>query len=197
MNIPDKEECFRLIHEMRMMDHIVAHSIQVSRVALFLTDHLAKRNGGLNRELIRASALLHDITKTRSFETGENHAATGEDFLRERGYGEVARIVGQHVRLDRYMTTGSPTETEIVNYADKRVLHDKVVPLRERLDYILEKYGKGPEILARIRQTWEKTNELESKIFRGLPFLPHEIDAFLSEESLSHEVSEYLQTAGF
>ena len=49
-----------------MMDHIVAHSMQVCQVATYLTDHLIGHHPHLNADLIRSAALLHDITKTRS-----------------------------------------------------------------------------------------------------------------------------------
>ena len=66
-----------------MMDHIVDHSEQVCRVAVCLADKLSSEGIELNLELIGASALLHDITKTRSFRTHENHAQTGGKFLQE------------------------------------------------------------------------------------------------------------------
>jgi putative nucleotidyltransferase with HDIG domain len=82
---------------MDMLENIVAHSLQVCRVSMFLTDRLGLPE--LNRELIRAAALLHDITKTRSFRTQEDHAETGARLIADLGYPEVAGIVGQHVRL--------------------------------------------------------------------------------------------------
>jgi hypothetical protein len=64
MRLPNKKECFALIHKMKMPEHIINHSIQVSRVALFLTDQLTIINkNGLNRDLVLSAALLHDITK--------------------------------------------------------------------------------------------------------------------------------------
>ncbi|MBN2438329.1 MAG: HDIG domain-containing protein [Deltaproteobacteria bacterium] len=164
---------------MGMLENIVAHSRQVCRVSLLIVDHL--QPDGLNRELIRAAALLHDITKTRSFKTLEDHAETGAQLLTEIGYPEVGRIVGQHVRLDRYFTSESPTEEEIVNYADKRVLHDRIVPLSERMGYILEKYGREPDRKRAILLLWEKTEALEARLFTGLPFEPDDISRLLDE----------------
>ena len=145
MKIPTQEQCFLLMCEMKMMDHIVVHCMQVCRVATFLAEHLDATRNGLNHDLIRVSALLHDITKTRSFKTEENHALTGGQFLAEQGYPEVGELVRQHVRLDEYPDPVTLGEAEIINYADKRVLHDRIVGLDKRLDYILEKYGKLPE----------------------------------------------------
>ncbi len=179
MQIPTRKECYRLIHEMEMRDNIIAHSLQVCRVALFLTDQLLVRDIILERELIRAAALLHDITKTRSLSTREVHSDTGAELLTERGYPEVADIVRQHVRLDRYPPAASLTEAEIVNYADKRVLHDCIAPLDDRIGYILERYGSSREIRDRIRETWNATIELEQKIFACLTFSPDDLPDLL------------------
>jgi uncharacterized protein len=177
IRIPTEAECGRLVAGMGMLENIVAHSRQVCRVSLLIVDHL--QQDGLNRELILAAALLHDITKTRSFQTGEDHAETGEQVLAEIGYPEVGRIVGQHVRLERYFASSGPTEAEIVNYADKRVLHDRVVPLSERMGYILEKYGREPEWKRALLLLWEKTEALEARLFAGLPFAPNDVNGFL------------------
>jgi uncharacterized protein len=179
IRIPTEAECERLSAEMGMLENIVAHCWQVCRVSLLLVDHLKPE--GLNRELIRAAALLHDITKTRSFRTHEDHAETGAQLLKDLGYPEVGRIVGQHVRLDRYFASKIMVEEEIVNYADKRVLHDRIVPLSERMGYILEKYGREPERKRAILLLWEKTEALEARLFAGLPFAPEEISPLLAE----------------
>jgi uncharacterized protein len=178
IRIPTEGECRRLIVGMGMLENIVAHCRQVCRVSLLIVDHL--KPDGLNRELIRTAALLHDITKTRSFRTLEDHAETGEKLLAESGYPEVGRIVGQHVRLKHYCMPG-PTEAEIVNYADKRVLHDRIVPLGERMGYILEKYGREPERKQAILFLWEKTVSLEARLFTGLPFAPDDLSRVLAD----------------
>jgi uncharacterized protein len=186
INIPSEELCMRIISDMGMLENIVAHSLQVCRVSLLLTDHLGIP--GLNRELIRAAAMLHDITKTRSFQTLEDHAETGAHLLADLGYPEVAGIVGQHVRLDRYLLTSStPTDAEIINYSDKRVLHDKIVPLSERMGYILEKYGCRPERKRNILLLWEKTEKLEERLFTSLPFSPGDLSELLSVEGSSRD----------
>lgn len=183
MQIPSKQLCLSLIRQMNMPDHIVAHSLQVSRVAIFLANHMADGPNGLSRNLIQAAALLHDITKTRSFSTHENHALTGAQFLNEMGYPEVGHIIEQHVRLDSYAVSGFPTEAEIVNYSDKRVLHDRVVTLNERMEYILEKYAQGPEYRERLLWLWKKTEELEARLFSHVGFKPEELGCMIDKES--------------
>ena len=98
-----------------MLENIVAHSMQVCQVATLLTGYLNSGGNDLDGDLIRAAALLHDITKTRSLSTSENHAATGAAYLRESGYPEVGKIVGQHVNLDDFQPDGRITAAEVVN----------------------------------------------------------------------------------
>ena len=100
--------------EMGMLPNIVAHSFQVCRVAIFLVDHLEKHRTKLDRELVQTSALLHDITKTRSLITGEFHALTGAKFINEMGYPEVAYIIGHHVILEENSASDRPTEVEVL-----------------------------------------------------------------------------------
>ncbi len=81
-----------------------------------------------------------------------------------------------------------PTEAEIVNYADKRVLHDKIVSLSDRMNYIWEKYGQEPENQERIRWLWEKTEALEKKLFKYLPFFPDEIERLILVEGYTEKI---------
>ena len=73
------------------------------------------------------------------------------------------------------------TETEIVNYADKRVLHDKIASLEDRMAYIVEKYGASSDIGDRIQIVWEESRSLEHKIFRHLSFSPEALSELIPE----------------
>lgn len=172
MQIPPREECLLMLTEMQMPGHILAHSELVCRVALLLTDGLVAAGVNLNRSLVDASALLHDITKPRSFQTGENHSRTGGEYLTGLGYPEVGHIIRQHVILDAYFAGKQPNEAEIVNYADKRVLHDHIVSLDERMGYILKRYAKTAEHKQWLNTVWEQTILLEKRLFAYLTFDP-------------------------
>ena len=176
---------------MQMLEHIVTHSIQVCRVGVCLVDHLQLQGIQMDGQLVQAAALLHDITKTRSFETEENHALTGGQVLTDYGYAEVGNLVRQHVRLDHYSENQDLTEAVIINYADKRVLHDRIVSLNERMRYIEKRYGTRPEHKVRIRLLWQKTEALEKQIFQHLTFSPDDLDRHLSPVDISSEISNY------
>lgn len=191
MNIPSQNDCLQLMCDMQMPEHIVAHSIQVCRVAMCLVDHLESKGIQLDGQLVQAAGLLHDITKTRSFETAENHAFTGGQELTDLGYPEIGHLVRQHVRLDDYADPKNLSEAVIINYADKRVLHDRIVSLDERMRYIQERYGTEPGDKHRIRLLWKKTTALEKQIFKYLFFSPDELDHHLSSMDISSEISNY------
>jgi len=196
MKIPTRDECYQLMCQMEMMDHIVVHSMQVCRVATLLAENLKPAGIQFNYDLIRAAALLHDITKTRSFKTQENHAETGGQYLTELGYGEVGSLVRQHVRLDEYPQSVSLGAAEIINYADKRVLHENVVSLDKRVEYILEKYTKVPEDRQRVYLLWEKTREIEAEIFGALSFAPDDLNNLINAEDRSRDFKEYQRICG-
>lgn len=193
MKIPTKDQCYQMISEMKMMDHIVVHSLQVCRVATFLTEHLNQQNYRLNFDLIQSAALLHDITKTRSFKTREDHALTGGEYLADRGYAEIGDLIRQHVKLDKYSDSGTISEAEVLNYADKRVLHDEIAVLDRRLAYILERYAETPAHRERINVLWQKTKELEKKLFKDLSFAPDDLTRLIPHNGYATELRKYQQ----
>lgn len=166
--IPSKEECLDLMKEYNMLEHIVRHSILVNKIALYLSEELNKNGEKLDLSKVQAGALLHDITKTRSIKTRENHATTGGKLLDDLGFKDISEIVIQHVMIDDNVNSSRITETEIINYADKRVKHDKAVTLKERFDDLRERYGTDDKRVYMINRSKCKTMKLEKKIFSRL-----------------------------
>ena len=161
--IPSQKECDELMAKYCMLPNIIAHSRQVMRVALVITDNL-KNGVSINRNLVMAAALLHDITKTRSLETREPHDQSGGDLLRELGFVRIGEIVKQHVILLDFNPQERLEEREIINYADKRVMHDRIVSLAERLEDLIQRYGATEEIKNLIRQNESQVFAVEKKI---------------------------------
>ena len=191
MQFPTKDQCYRMISDMGMMDHIVVHSLQVCRVATFLTRQLIEQDYRLNFELIQSAALLHDITKTRSFKTREDHAQTGGEYLADCGYPEIGELIRQHVKLDNYSAVATISDAEVLNYSDKRVLHDEIVILDRRLDYILERYAETEAHRQRIYLLWQKTREMENKIFKDLSFAPGDLSRLIPHNGFEAELRTY------
>ena len=170
--IPSREECNELMAQYSMLPNIVEHSIQVMHVSLAITDNL-KSGVFVNRDMVVAAALLHDITKTRSLVTKERHDTSGGDLLRELGFPLIAEIVEQHVIIQNINLEGRLEEREIVYYAGKRVLHDTIVTINERLLDLMERYGTGEEIRNMILQNKDQVLRVERKI---ASFMKNDID---------------------
>ena len=177
-NIPDESTCRQLMDRYSMLPNIVEHSYRVCQVAAFLGKALSGQGNGLDPALIRASSLLHDITKTRSLKTKEKHAGTGGNLLRDLGYPQVAEVVRGHVQLSAGDDLETLREVHIINYADKRVRHDTVVSLEERFVDLVERYGRTPERRIRLEQMRRKALELEQHIFRRIDSTPDDLLAF-------------------
>jgi len=161
-NIPDDRHCFRIMEQWNMLPHIRRHSIMVSRVALCIAEALNASGADFNLAEIQAASLLHDITKTKSIQSGENHAVSGARLIAGLGYPEIADIILQHINPHdggEHITAG-----EIVSYADKRVLHEEVVNLDARFAYLLERYGKSTDALRRIDDSRRRAQAIEEKI---------------------------------
>jgi uncharacterized protein len=161
--IPDEHECRELIKEYGMLPNILKHSEQVMRVSLCIADNLKKRDA-VKRDLILAAALLHDITKTRSIGTGERHDVSGGELLRGLGFESVAVAVEQHVEFRDFRRDGPLLEKEIIYYADKRVMHDVIVTLDERLEDLVKRYGITSDLVERILSNKGFLFALEEKI---------------------------------
>jgi uncharacterized protein len=173
--IPDREECLRLMERYGMLQNIVAHSLEVTKVALFLSSELIKRGQRIDLCLVEAASLLHDIAKTTCLKTKEDHTESGYHLLKEIGYERVGEIVAQHVWLKREGDPSSVTEEEVVNYADKRVRHDQIVSLEERFMDLKARYGKDQRSIDYLERMEKAILGVEDKIFFMLNRHPDEI----------------------
>jgi putative nucleotidyltransferase with HDIG domain len=159
-----------------MLSNIREHSFAVMQVAQFLGDALLHAGFDLSLPLVTTGALLHDLGKTACLGTLNNHAEYGAGILEELGYPHVAQVVREHVHLNGDIgATKGLREAEVVNYADKRVLHDEVVTLQTRFADLKVRYGRTPEALARIQATQVKSQTLEEKLFAPLALAPSEL----------------------
>lgn len=175
---PDEKECFALLDDQGILPNILAHSIQVKNVSLAIVDHL-KEGTCIDRELISASALLHDIAKSSSLKTNDyRHDITGGKILRALGYERIAEIVERHIFIEGFIPEGPLVEWEIVHYSDKRVMHDIIVSVDQRIDDIVERYSLREMDHEFIEKSRKKIHNLEKKIEKHLRV---DIDTALKE----------------
>ncbi len=134
--IPTRNECLRLMNQSGMLSHIIDHSIEVTKVALYLAMELNKKGQRIDLGLVEAASLLHDLTKSECLKTKEDHARAGSQLLKRMGYVRVGEVVAEHIQLSRKNDPSlitEITEEEIINYSDKRVQHDRIVSIRREV----------------------------------------------------------------
>jgi putative nucleotidyltransferase with HDIG domain len=182
--IPGINDCLNLMEQYHMLPNIKEHSIVVARVAEIITNSLiAAGCQNLSLEKVIAGSLLHDIGKTACLDNDDDHAAKGFEICLTHNLEPIADIVAEHVILKNYAPENGFAEKEIVYYADKRVNHDQVVSLEERLAYILERYGMNNKLRCRaIKKNYGLCQELEMRMFSLVSFEPYDIPDLLQKE---------------
>ncbi len=174
--IPDVNKCFQIMDKYGMLDNIKDHSVMVEKVACLLAKANIEAGFNISIERVRAASLMHDIGKTMCLNSKHDHAALGREICIQNNFVEIADIVGEHIRLKRYDPYGDVRAGEIVYYADKRVNHNKVVNLDERLEYVLVRYAKNKEpIITLIKENFKECREVEKKLFARLNFRPEDL----------------------
>jgi uncharacterized protein len=167
MRIPTVEECYELMKCHAMLPHIIAHSEQVARVAVAIMNNL-KDDADISRKAVIVACLLHDITKTRSLQTKEHHDLSGGLLLEELGFPTIGAMVKEHVVLQNLQPEGNLLAKEIVYYSDKRVKHDQIVTVEERVSDLIIRYGTTEERIRIINSNAKQVYLMELKIRRFL-----------------------------
>src|SRR3989339_737685 len=171
--LPSHNQCLELMEVHGMLPNIREHSFRVMDVARYLGEALVEAGFDLHLPLVTVGALLHDLGKTQCLGTCNNHAELGAGILDSLGYLHVAQVVREHVHLDGTIMDPRPLrEAEVVNYADKRVLHEEVVTLAARFADLKVRYGRTSDALVRIQATEVKARALEEKLFAPLRLSP-------------------------
>ena len=174
--IPTPEECYVIMERYGMLENIRAHSVMVEKVAYSIGLGIRDAGFSISLQKVTAGALMHDIGKTMCLNSNDNHAEVGRKICIQNHFNEIADIVEEHIRLKNYEPDQPVCEKEIIYYADKRVNHDKIVSIEERLDYLIERYAKGRNDLKElIKLNFDQCREVERKIFSRLDFHPEDL----------------------
>ena len=123
----------------------------VAEIASWLAGRIAERGEAVDRPLVEAAALLHDVDKLLPQTPGDPwiHGLAGADWLVWKGHAELAPAVATHpvFRLaeddgDRIAGPAAPLEVRIVAYADKRA-GQQIEPMASRFAGWARRYPHG------------------------------------------------------
>ncbi len=190
--IPTVRQCYALLKQCHVPRHIVRHCEVTADFAVQLAKKIAANGTDVNVDFVHRACLLHDIMRVCDFHesldeifdepisekdrenwqqssrqyNGLHHEDAAYEFLKE-DWPELALAIKKHAYKALIDEAIMPRtiEEKIVYYADKRVMHDRVVPLAERLQE-----GHRRNIPAHCKKTID-TGYVDSLIFeleRGL-----------------------------
>ena len=170
MVVPNRAEAAAVLAGLTPPRWLVLHSSAVADVAAFLGRALERAGVAVDRPLIEAAALLHDVGKFgpgTGAGDGESHGRVGAEWLARRGYGELAPAVADHPgttlsmpeRRERWLARAG-WEARVVAYADRRA-DLRLVSATARLDDMVRRH---PEHRASISRARPHVSALEQEI---------------------------------
>jgi len=157
MRIPTKEECLDILNKNKTLSNIIEHCKAVCKVAEEVADKLIARGINVNKELVVAAAMLHDIERNK-----ENHIEKGVKLLKSLSFHEVSNVVKKHslYNIDKEEIQPKTVEEKIIFYSDKRVKGNKIVSLEERFEDLEKRYKVD------LSKEFEFTKEIEEELLQ-------------------------------
>jgi putative nucleotidyltransferase with HDIG domain len=159
-NLPTRDECLNIIKAHHVPPNIAGHSLVVAKLAVFLARRLKDKGIAIDVDLVESACLLHDIARVCDF-AGDTYNGPEKDIsqkckekwqqLREMYKGMPHEYAAYEILKDKYPLLASTIkkhryrdiadeekkpdtwEGKLLYYADKRVMHERIVSLAERL----------------------------------------------------------------
>ena len=216
-NLPTHKECQAIIEAHHVPPHIVKHSLAVAKLAVFLAQKLEEKGITIDVNLVDKACLLHDIARICDFkeldysrfeqpvtaedktkwqqlrakykETPHEYAAC--DILKDK-FPVLALTIKKHRYIGILNKKEKPNtwEEKLVYYADMRVMHDKIVPLEERLTEAHKRnalfYGTESQSKIITAKVDPLIYSLEKEIFDEIGLSPLDItDEFIDSFSVT------------
>jgi len=210
-SLPTRKECLAILAEYHVPPHIVNHNRAVAKLAVFLAQKLNENGAAIDIELLEKAGLLHDMMRVFDFPEPDynlfernlpeeektkwhrlrakykamTHEDAAYDVLKER-YPALALTIKRHRYMAMLDEKNRPEtwEEKLLYYADMRVMHDEIVPLKERLTEGHKRniHIHGSEAKSKINtaKVDPMIEEMEKEIFEKIGLDPLEVtDEFI------------------
>ena len=190
--LPSRDECRAMIRDCHVPVHIVRHAEAVAKLGVFLAERLKDKGIEVDAMLVERACLLHDLFRVcdcplEDFSWFEQ-SVTDEDKTRwrrlkaehgHRRHEDAAHaflvdkypVLAATIRRHRYTAVideddrPESWEEKLVYYADKRAMHDRIVPLKERLDEAHERSALIQAQAGKPRRV-DMEEKVDAEIFR-------------------------------
>ncbi len=205
-NLPTRQQCFELMEQLHVPLHIREHGLVVAKLGVFLAKRLKEKGIAVNPELVDRACLLHDVLRVLDFNESDYnrfeqsvpkehktkwqqlraeyesacHEEATYELLKDR-YPVLATTIKRHKYTALLDEKEKPNtwEEKLVYYADKRVMRDKIVPLKPRLEEAHKRNALLREIGSASKTDTAKVDslifELEQEIFDRIGLDPEEV----------------------
>ena len=205
-NLPTRKETFEILKRYHVPSHIIKHSVTSAKLAVFLAQRLNDNGVQVDINLVDRACLLHDILRICDFSSSdysrfeqpvteddkakwrrlkEKYSRLGHEYaaykLLKAEYPLLALTIRKHKYMALLDEAEKPTtwEEKLVYYADKRVMHDKIVPLKERLEEAHTRSARQHSSTAQSKLNIAKVDSLlfrlEEQIFANIGLNPLEV----------------------
>lgn len=168
--IPTEDKAKKLWDKYHLPKKKRTHVTLVAHVAMFFASRIQ-----VNKKLLFAAALLHDIDKAVQKLPGERHPDAAVRILREEGMSEVADLVATHplyAILDPVIAPAT-WEQKLLFLADKMVKYD-IVGVDRRFALWNEEH-LPPEEQSILDTCYPKVKQLEQEVFKLAQITPDDI----------------------
>ena len=205
-SLPTRKECLALLAEYHVPPHIVSHSETVAKLAVFLARRLNEKGAAVDVTLLEGACLLHDLLRVHDFKESDfnrfeqtlpepdkakwqclrakyktsSHEDAGYDILKEQ-YPALALAIKRHRYMAMLDEKEKPDtwEEKLLYYADKRVMHETIVPLKERLTEGHKRnvflHGSAAQSKINTAKVDQLIYEMEKEIFKKIGLDPPEV----------------------
>lgn len=168
--MPTREDALKILKEENASEQLIEHCEAVAKHALRLAEKIKDNGYELDLNLIETGALLHDIGRAQTNKV--EHGIVGGIILRSRGLEKHARIAERHIggglSKEEARRLGLPAkeympetlEEKIITIADKLVIGEKIISIKETLKQYEDELGKNHPAIQRIKSLYEEVNSL-------------------------------------
>jgi uncharacterized protein len=165
--LPSAQKALTILSECGCSEHVIAHCMAVSALAVKFAETCQSRGSVVDVELVEVGGLLHDIGRSKTHEI--NHSIVGKEIAESMNLPEsIVSIIECHIgggiTAEEAKELGWPVkdylpktlEQKLVTYADKLIEGHKVVPIKETLDKFAKELGENHPAIDRIIRLHEE-----------------------------------------
>lgn len=155
-HLPTREEIKALEAMAGTPKRVREHEAKVMSTAIKLADMAHDAGITVDRELLAAGAMLHDLCRTE-----RDHGRAGGAMLRAHGFTALGDLVEDHMD---YPYDGKLNEGSLLYLADKITCHDILCSVDRRLAMIEQKFKDDPKALEGAKSRLEKARAILNRL---------------------------------